>query len=563
MIANARDIIDRADIAQVVGSYVPLRPLRNDREYDLTGDCPWHRPSPGSTSFRVSTSTGRWWCWGCYHGGGGALHGGNAIAFLARWHNLDASRDFPALVELLAAQTGQQIVEDGPRQAAGPSRADLHAVLGRAADLYAAALAASPEALAYLDKRGFDAAFRATYRLGLSSDYRPAGLLELAPRPVLVAAGLLCEPDDSRPGGEPFDPLHHRVVLPFHDAAGRVVGFVGRAMAAELTPKYRNTADTALYRKGEHLFNLHRVFRSSRLHIMEGQLKAAAATEAGYPAVAPGGAALTPPQCAQLLRSGAELLVCPDPDAAGAAAAIHHLSTLRAAGTTPRVGILRPADEGPALKDADDYRAKGRPFRVDALEWIPWACALVDAPQWSDAWARHLSETVLPIALAAVDPIQAEADLARLADHVGLSPSVLRAAALRRPPARAAAEAPCAPSQTMTTARLLACMALQWPLPPGHAGEPNPWQALCRWTAYPAPLVAALAEIARVRDFALRCGMPVAQAVEASPPADPALAAQFRLWAAMPLPAAADPATLARVDARLVEKTAHQWRTRP
>ena len=44
-------------------------------------------------------------------------------------------------------------------------------------------------------------------------------------------------------------------MFPIHDESGKVIGFGGRALAAEDQPKYLNSAETKIYKKSSVLYN--------------------------------------------------------------------------------------------------------------------------------------------------------------------------------------------------------------------------------------------------------------------------------------------------------------------
>src|SRR4030095_10786278 len=66
----------------------------------------------------------------------------------------------------------------------------------------------------------------------------------------LEAAGLA---QRGRQGGF-YDRFRARIMFPLRDTRGRVLGFGGRATRPEQRPKYINTSETAIYRKGRSLF---------------------------------------------------------------------------------------------------------------------------------------------------------------------------------------------------------------------------------------------------------------------------------------------------------------------
>src|SRR4029077_11899367 len=113
---------------------------------------------------------------------------------------------------------------------------------------------------------------------------------------------------------------------------GRVVAFGARAIESENKPKYINTGETALFSKGQLLYNFHAArtaaFKNGQLLVAEGYMDVIALVRAGLEAsVAPLGTALTADHLALLWRTAPEPIVSFDgdesgPGAAGAAAPV-------------------------------------------------------------------------------------------------------------------------------------------------------------------------------------------------------------------------------------------------
>ena len=68
----------------------------------------------------------------------------------------------------------------------------------------------------------------------------------------MIAAGLLVTGDDIPVS---FDRFRERVIFPIADFRGRIVGFGGRALAADVPAKYLNSPETDLFHKGSLLYN--------------------------------------------------------------------------------------------------------------------------------------------------------------------------------------------------------------------------------------------------------------------------------------------------------------------
>jgi len=238
---------ERARIDEVVGEYVALRTSGGS---SLSGLCPFHDEK--SPSFSVTPSRGLFYCFGCQEGG-------DVIRFLEKIDNLS----FAEAVERLAARFGVQLRYEDAGSGVGRERAPKtrYVEANRAAQVfYAEQLAAGGEAeagRAFLSERGFDQAAAERFGVGyapkgwdaLTRHLRGKGFSEAE----LLASGLLSQ----RAGGGGYDRFRGRLVWPIHSPAGDVIGFGARRLYEDDTgPKYLNTPETPVYRKGEVLFGL-------------------------------------------------------------------------------------------------------------------------------------------------------------------------------------------------------------------------------------------------------------------------------------------------------------------
>jgi len=218
-------------------------------------------------------------------------------------------------------------------------------------------------ARAMLAERAVPPAVAAAYELG----YAPPGWTVLTGHlrgrgytdAQLLAAGVGL----TTRRGSVVDRFRDRIMFPVFDPdGGPVIAFLGRAMvAAEGTPKYLNSPETVLYRKGEVLYGLgagpvrEALAAGACPVLVEGALDAIAVTSAAagrYVGVAPSGTALTAGQVALLDRAagplaGRGVLVCFDADPAGRQAGLRAFPLLRAAGAWPAVASL-PDGQDPA-----------------------------------------------------------------------------------------------------------------------------------------------------------------------------------------------------------------------
>jgi len=156
-----------------------------------------------------------------------------------------------------------------------------------------------------------------------------------------------------------YDAFRHRLIFPIRSAVGRVIGFAGRALSDEDTPKYLNVTNTPLYDKSSVLYNLDRakgVLRDEGAVVVEGYMDVIGLAGAGVDnAVATCGTALTAGHVHLLSRYTDRFFLAFDGDEAGARAAWTAGTLFLKAGLSARVVVL------PEGVDPDDLvRERGR-----------------------------------------------------------------------------------------------------------------------------------------------------------------------------------------------------------
>ncbi|NJD68791.1 MAG: DNA primase, partial [candidate division NC10 bacterium] len=150
--------------------------------------------------------------------------------------------------------------------------------------------------------------------------------------------------------GGAYDRFRNRLMIPICDPTGQIIAFGGRVLDDAL-PKYLNSPETPLYRKGAHLFGLHLAAPAIRergsVLVVEGYFDLIALHAHGMPhTVAVLGTALTAQQIALLRRHATRAFLLFDPDPAGIAAARRCVESLLNSGLEWRV-ILLPDGEDP------------------------------------------------------------------------------------------------------------------------------------------------------------------------------------------------------------------------
>lgn len=329
------ELITRCDLIELIDARVPLK--KAGQQY--TACCPFH--SEKSPSFHVSPIKQVYYCFGC-----GAS--GNVISFLMNYERLD----FPTAIEVLAAQAGMDIPRSTENISKRPKpAADLYTLLDSSAKYYQQQLAAHPIAIEYLKQRGMTGETAKKFRVG----YAPAGWDHLLKHQgiqqsnALLAVGLLSENDQQRR----YDRFRNRILFPIRDQRGRIIGFGGRVIQPNDTPKYLNSPETPVFQKSKELYGLYEAqqvhHNLPRILVVEGYMDVVMLAQHGIDyAVATMGTATTPQHLQRLMSLTNEIIFCFDGDAAGQKAGWRALETalpLLKSGTDIRFLLLPPGED--------------------------------------------------------------------------------------------------------------------------------------------------------------------------------------------------------------------------
>ncbi|MGH6612093.1 MAG: DNA primase, partial [Burkholderiaceae bacterium] len=260
-----QDLLARVDIVDVVGRYLQLK----KGGQNFLGLCPFH--SEKSPSFTVSPSKQFFHCFGC------GAHG-SAIGFLMEHRGLnyvDAIRD-------LAQIAGMQVPETGRAADSHSKTRALTDVLARAAEYYRAQLKESPAAIDYLKRRGISGQTAARFALGYAPDaWQPLrAAFDDYDDAKLVESGLVIADQGKR-----YDRFRGRVIFPIRSSRGQVIGFGARVIEAG-EPKYLNSPETPVFRKGHELYGLHEardaIRSAGRAIVAEGYMDVIRLAQAGF-----------------------------------------------------------------------------------------------------------------------------------------------------------------------------------------------------------------------------------------------------------------------------------------
>jgi len=353
----------QTDIVQLIGGYVPLK--KAGRYYK--GLCPFH--SERTPSFHVNQERQTYHCFGCGTGG-------TAINFVMVTEKLE----FPEAVKFLAKKLGITVETE---QVSGRNQG-LYDICDQVCLFFEQQLPRTPAAAAYVEKRGLTAETVRRFRLGFASAgnlLRGQAKRRGWSEELLVQAGLLRaveglgsgvgERGSARTDGL-VDWFHGRLMFPIFSLSGKVIAFGGRVLD-DSEPKYLNSPETALFRKGDCLYGIFQAkgyIREQIPILVEGNFDMLSLVNAGMNnVVAPLGTAFTPNQAQLLRRYNARITVCFDGDSAGRKACRRVIETLLTAGVEPQVALL------PDGTDPDSYvRQSGKERLLELLakgqDWV-------------------------------------------------------------------------------------------------------------------------------------------------------------------------------------------------
>jgi len=336
-------IRNRADIVDVIGSYLPLKRAGSNRHKAL---CPFHNEK--TPSFVVSSDRQTFHCFGCQKGG-------DIFRFVMEKESID----FPNAIHMLADKYNIVIpeqVSDGKHSPQGSQtgpnikKERLYKLNEELALFFEENLTKHPqsEVALYLQSRNIPADVISNFRIGAApDDWHGAQnyfLQKGFSNEELIAGGVLV----SNESGNVYDRFRNRLMFSIWNEQGRIVAFSGRSV--EENPqggKYVNTPETPLFQKSRVLYALPLAREAMKKRnyaiLCEGQLDTIAFHRAGFTnAVAPQGTAFTDEQARMLKRYTDQLIIAFDSDPAGQKATLRSIEILLPIGFNIKVLNMPP-----------------------------------------------------------------------------------------------------------------------------------------------------------------------------------------------------------------------------
>ena len=362
---------DAANIVDVIGEFLTLK--KSGVNYKAI--CPFH--SDRNPSFYVSPVKQVCHCFVCGKGG-------DVLWFLMEHEQMSFIEALQWLCRKYSIEFPKQEMTDEERQQYQQLEARRIAI-SAAARYYQSQLQQSQS---FLESRGYNIDDPILSRYGVG--YAPAGSILQSELVAHQGHSLdrLIEVDCIRKAedGKTYDTFRDRVIFPFYDRRGNIVGFSGRTLQPIVDgkpAKYLNTGETSLFTKGRHLFGLYQarqaITRSGFVYLVEGQFDVMTLAKYGVEnAVGGSGTAFTEDQVKLLQAFTQEVHMIYDSDAAGQKAALQNCEILLKAGFVVKCVQL------PEGKDPDEFARKNGAQTQKLLE------------NYTDTFPRALRQQMIP-----------------------------------------------------------------------------------------------------------------------------------------------------------------------
>lgn len=374
-------ILDRADIVDVIGGYVELK----KKGANYAACCPLHQEK--TPSFIVNPARGTWHCFGCGKGG-------NVIGFLMEHDTLT----FPEAVRALGKRYGIEVEETKltPEQEQQRMKRDsMYVINQRCAEHFRANLLDPANKVAddYVKGRWGEA-----YAEEMGIGYAPDSwddLLKFAQASglsieLMTEMGLL----KKREKGGLYDFYRGRAMIPIRDRFRRITSFTARDMTGksdingeDKVPKYLNSIESDIYHKKDSIFGIDLAIRQaakeSKFYLVEGgpdvmQLQRIRVNNT----IAPLGGDWTLGQLEQLKKYATKVCFLPDADppktdkgeklGAGTRNVMRNGLLAMKAGFGVTVKEI-PLGEAQSKNDPDSYCTSIQKFQeLEEVDFIPW-----------------------------------------------------------------------------------------------------------------------------------------------------------------------------------------------
>jgi DNA primase len=350
------EIRSGANIVSYISRYITLKKAGKN----FKGLCPFHKEK--TPSFTVSPEKQIFHCFGCGKGG-------DIFTFIREMEHVsyieavrqvafDLGIALPSFQEQAEAKIDTELDQ-------------LYRVNQTAKLFFCTALSDGhyKRPVTYLRSRKLKSATIQLFELGYAPPKWDALLsdkkIKELPGEYLIELGLIQKKER---GEGYYDKFRNRLIFPFHNLSGRIVGFGGRRLDEQDQPKYLNSPESRIYKKGEILYGLFQAIENTRkynkLIIVEGYFDLLRLVDNGIKnAAASSGTALGEQQAKLIRRYTNSVILAYDSDEAGRTAALRNSEVLERMNLTVSIVQL------PVPHDPDSFILEnGKSAFIDLLK---------------------------------------------------------------------------------------------------------------------------------------------------------------------------------------------------
>lgn len=353
-------LIDNLDIVQVIGEYVNLKKAGSDYK----GLSPFKDEK--TPSFTVSPVKNIFKDFSTQIGGNviSFYMKINDIGFIQAVEELSRKYNIPLKKNEKFQLINQKINE---KQA---ENKEYFEIMNKAQNFFENNVEKYNEALEYMKNRDFSLEDMKKFKIGFASNVRD-GLFQYLieenfPEEKIIKLGLAKRNEN----GEIYDSFRNRIIFPIYNIEGKIVAFGGRIIEKNTNlPKYLNSPDSPIFKKGNELFGIkyqgENVRKKGFAMLMEGYLDVLTAQKNGFEnAVASLGTAFTEEQAQLLKKYTDKILISYDNDEAGKNAVIKASYILKKYDFDVKCLVMDGAE-----KDPDEFlRKNGKKAFIEVVK---------------------------------------------------------------------------------------------------------------------------------------------------------------------------------------------------
>lgn len=308
--ALIEEVRQKADIAEVIGSYLPL--VKKGRNFYAV--CPFH--DDHDPSMTISTDKQIYKCFVCGNGG-------NVFTFVQNYENVSFPQAVKKVSEICHLNIDIDVGNSEP--VVNEKYRTIYKILNETISFtqYQLHTKEGAEVVDYLHQRGIDDEWIERFQLG----YNPTNnaLYQFLSKKGYKDEDILASGVARLQSNGIVDVFDERILFPIHDMNGNPIAFSGRDFAKNSNmerAKYVNSAASEIYNKSNVLYNAHRIRelgrRADSVFVVEGPLDVIALYRAGRSnCVATMGTAFTKEHVIGLKRLADQVILCYDGDEAG------------------------------------------------------------------------------------------------------------------------------------------------------------------------------------------------------------------------------------------------------